>query len=107
MEKRSLLQTATHQLANKSEVNQGETGHFSTAEQRCTNQRIISGTQCARQPDSGNGLLWACRQHLLCMGPLPGRRGPVSFESLGLLSFLSNRGELQLRGPIILSPWPI
>lgn len=28
--------------------------------------------------------------------PLPGRRGPVSFASLGLLSFLSNRGELQL-----------
>lgn len=40
----------------------------------------------------------------LCMGPLPGRWGPVSFASLGLLSFLSNRGELQLRGPIILSP---
>lgn len=62
-----------------------------------------------RKPDGGNCLLWTCRA---CWTLSPastwthfrGRRGPVSLASLGLLSFLSNRAELQLRGPTISSP---
>lgn len=41
---------------------------------------------CGRKPDSGKGgaFLWTCRQRST-WDPLTGRRGPVSFASLGLL----------------------
>lgn len=94
VEKASLLQTAAHQQVDGNEFKSGETGQISTTQQLCARQRIISGAHRGkREPDGRQGLHSSGLVASIYMDPLPGRWGTVSFASLGLLSFLSNRGE--------------